>query len=279
MNDTCLIMKQKPYFYTIVLIALLFVSSSYTLGDPPIDPCNSTNKSFVDGEHVVYKIYYNWNFVWLSAGEVNFYVTETKDHYIIEATGKTYRSYEVFFRVNDYYKTKIRKSDLLPVEFERNIEEGGYRFYNRIEFDQEGGTALSFSGRTKETVVAQEYPLETCMHDMLSTVYFLRNMSFDALEERQRFPIEMFIDDKVYPIDIAYEGKGSKKIKGYGKIDAVKVSPEVVAGVVFSTDAKMNIWVSDDENKVPIVIESPISVGSIQAILKSHSGLKYPLGS
>ena len=104
-------------------------------------------------------------------------------------------------------------------------------------------------------------------------------MSFDALEESQRFPIEMFIDDKVYPIDIAYEGIDSKKIRGYGKIDAVKISPEVVAGVVFSTDAKMNIWVSDDENKVPIVIESPISVGSIQAILKSHSGLKYPLGS
>ena len=255
------------------------IFSSFELSDPTIDPCNSTNKSFKDGEHVVYKIYYNWNFVWFSAGEVDFHITETQDNYVVEATGKTYKSYEIFFKVNDYYKTVIDKNTLLPIEFERNIEEGGYRFYNKIEFDQENGTALSYSGKTKESVKAREFKLDNCMHDMLSTVYFLRNMSFNVLKEKQKFPIEMFIDDKVYPIDISYLGEDSKKIKGIGDVDAIKISPEVVAGVVFSTDAKMSIWVSNDENKVPLVIESPISVGSIQAILKSHSGLKYPLGN
>ena len=37
----------------------------------------------------------------------------------------------------------------------------------------------------------------------------------------------------------------------------------------------MNIWVSDDKNKVPLLIESPISVGSIKAVLKSYSGLRH----
>lgn len=262
--------------YFLLLLVFIFNSSFQS---SHIDPCSSVNQSFEDGEHIIYKIYYNWNFVWFSAGEVDFKLTEDADHYIVEATGKTYKSYELFFRVNDYYKTKIDKETLLPVQFERNIEEGGYRFYNRIEFDQEKGTALSFSGKTKEDVTAQFYPLENCMHDMLSTVYFLRNLNFSTFKENDKFPIEMFIDDKVYPIEISYEGEGTKKIKGLGKIDAVKISPQVVAGVVFSTDAKMNIWVSNDENKVPLIIESPISVGSIQAILKSHTGLKHPLGN
>lgn len=264
--------------YLLILFFAVFMSFAFSLEDHNINPCNSKNESFKDGEHVVYKIYYNWNFVWVSAGEVDFRVKETPDTYIIEATGKTYASYELFFKVNDHYKTIIRKKDLLPIFFERNIEEGGYRFYNKIEFNQEKGYAWSYSGKTKETVVAREYKLDNCMHDMLSTVYFLRNMSFSVLKETKSVPIEMFIDDKVYPLDITYEGSEIKKIKGIGKIDAIKISPEVVAGVVFSNDAKMDIWVSNDENKVPIIIESPISVGSIQAILKSHSGLKFPLG-
>lgn len=266
-------MRFKYLFFLLVFV----VGSSFNLGN--IDPCGIENESFADGEHVVYKIYYNWNFVWISAGEVDFKLTETDDHYVVEATGKTYKSYEVFFKVNDYYKTVIDKETMLPVEFERNVEEGGYRFYNKIEFNQDEGEAISYTGRTKENVTAKIYPIEQCMHDMLSTVYFLRNLDYADLASVKSFPVEMFIDDKVYPIEITYEGKARKKIKGIGDIDAVKISPQVVAGVVFTNEAKMSIWVSEDENKVPLIIESPISVGSIQAILKSHSGLKHPLGN
>ena len=36
----------------------------------------------------------------------------------------------------------------------------------------------------------------------------------------------------------------------------------------------MNIWVTDDKNKVPLLIETPISIGSLKAVLKSYSGLR-----
>jgi len=266
------------YIRYIMLLMVFIVTSSFT-GDPvKNDPCDTKNHVFGDGEHAVYKIYYNWNFVWISAGEVRFDITETEEHYIVEAVGKTYKSYEYFFRVNDFYKTTIDKSTLLPVEFERKIEEGGYRHYNRIEFNQNDGTALSFTGKTEDNVTAQEYPIESCMHDILSTVYFMRNMSFDMMDIKDEFPVNMFIDDQVYPIKFSYEGKDEKKVDGIGKVDVFKISPELVGGVVFTNDAKMNIWVTNDGNKVPVIIESPISVGSIQAILKSHSGLKHPIG-
>lgn len=262
----------------IFLFIIFIMSSSFTNQDVHNDPCSTVNSTFVGGEQVVYKIYYNWNFVWFSAGEVVFNITETDEHYIVEATGKTYKSYEIFFRVNDFYKTVIDKETMLPVEFERNIEEGGYRFYNRIEFNQSQGTAFSFSGKSKDEVVAQEFQIDECMHDMLSTVYFMRNMSFATMQKDDSFPVNMFIDDKVYPIQFTYEGQGKKSVKGIGDLDVFKICPEVVAGVVFTNGAKMNIWVTDDGNKVPVIIESPISVGSIQAILKSHTGLKHPIG-
>jgi hypothetical protein len=182
----------KFLFFLLVFI----ISSSFTTAH--VDPCNTENHSFIDGEHIVYKIYYNWNFVWISAGEVDFHITETNDHYVINATGKTYASYSFFFRVNDTYKTILDKKTLLPVEFERTVEEGGYRFYNRMVFNQEAGTVMSYSGKNKDNVKAEEYQIDECMHDMLSTVYFMRNMSFELMNVNDEFPVNMFIDDKVY---------------------------------------------------------------------------------
>jgi len=46
-------------------------------------------------------LYYNWNFVWLSAGEVIFEIKDEGDYYHIDVTGRTYASYEWFCKVRD----------------------------------------------------------------------------------------------------------------------------------------------------------------------------------
>ena len=48
-----------------------------------------------------------------------------------------------------------------------------------------------------------------------------------------------------------------------------------IAGNVFKEDSKMTVWVSDDQNRIPVLIESPVSVGSVKVVLKSYKGLKY----
>jgi hypothetical protein len=73
-----------------------------------------------------------------------------------------------------------------------------------------------------------------------------------------------------------YIGKNaSKNIHGMGKYKTLKFQPDVIAGNVFKEDAKMTVWVGDDENRIPVMIESPVSVGSVKVVLKSYKGLKY----
>jgi len=55
----------------------------------------------------------------------------------------------------------------------------------------------------------------------------------------------------------------------------LKFQVEVVAGDIFKGDQKIYVWVTDDGNKLPILIESPIRVGSVMARVKSVRGLKY----
>lgn len=242
--------------------------------------CQIENSTFQNGEEFVFKIYYNWNFVWLSAGEVVFKVKEEEDQYHLSAHGRTYRNYEWFFSVSDKYDTYVDKETLLPIVSIRDIQEGKYTLYDRIEFDRENSIAKSMRGKTIDQAEMTEYSIESCMHDILSIVYFSRNLNFDSMIEEEKFPIKIFVDKETWPLQVVYKGKEKKKkVKGMGKFDVIKFSPEVIAGNVFNEGTEMNVWVSNDENRLPLLIESPVSVGSIKAVLKSYKGLRHDLSA
>ncbi|MEM8584128.1 MAG: DUF3108 domain-containing protein, partial [Bacteroidota bacterium] len=63
------------------------------------DPCTVDNTAFQAGERLTYKLYYKWNFVWLAAGQVTFAVYDTGNEYHISVDGRTFSSYEWFYKV------------------------------------------------------------------------------------------------------------------------------------------------------------------------------------
>ena len=77
---------------------------------------------------------------------------------------------------------------------------------------------------------------------------------------------------------IRYLGKETISTK-YGKIRAIKIKPLTIKGTIFEGGEKMTVWISDDENKVPVRVESPIIVGSVRLDMTSFSGLRNPMTS
>ena len=251
-----------------------------SVNESSVEPCFMENKTFQGGEELTYKLYYNWNFVWLAAGEVTFKVNDMGGQYHIAVEGRTYKSYEWFFKVRDYYDTYIDKNSLLPETAIRNVSEGKYRLYDEINFDQENNKASSLRGKTKEVATLKEYDVKECMHDMLSIVYYSRNIDFKNYSEGEDFPVKIFMDKEVWPLNVKYKGKQErKKIKGEGRFDTIKFSPQVLSGRVFKEGEEMMVYVSDDQNRIPLLIESPVSVGSVKAVLKDYKGLKYEVTS
>ncbi len=275
-------------FWGINLLAVLLFSFSGThhqdveipdMGEATVAaPCSIENRTFMPGEKIVYRLYYNWNFVWIPAGEVVFRVADNGGQYHISADGRTYSSYEWFYKIRDKYDTFLDKETLLPVVSEKELKEGSYTLYDKTVFHQNKGKAVSTRGRTKSDVKTEEYAIDQCVHDMLSIVYYSRNLDFNQMKAGQQFPIKIFMDTETYPLNVRYLGKEEeKKIKGLGKFNTIRFSPQVVAGEIFKDDDQMQIWVTDDANRVPLLIESPISVGSVKAVLQEYDGLKYDM--
>ena len=237
------------------------------------DFCNTKNTSFKDGEKLTFKVYYNLNFVWINAGNAYFNAKqeELNGHkvYHITGDGKTAKSYEWVYKVNDKYETYIDKETMLPLKFVRNVNEGGFKINQDVTFDHKKGKAISGS---------KTYDMPKCTQDVLSTIYFARNINYNKYHPGDKIPFSMFLDDKVYNLYIKYQGKEKIKTK-MGTFNAIKIVPLLIEGTIFNGGEKMTVWVSDDSNHVPLRINSPILVGSIKVDLVDYGKLRNPFSS
>jgi hypothetical protein len=257
----------------IIFVALFL--SSFVSKDSKISTCGTESIVFQHGEKLVYKIFYNWNFVWIPAGEVEFSVEEKADYFHFKAVGNTYKSYDLFFKVRDRYEAIVRKSDLLPIYSIRDIHEGKYQLYDSLIFHGNKDQIISFRGKSPDNLIDSVYPMKNCAHDILSIIYYTRSLELSELSKGDILPATVFVDKMNWPLEIVIGEKQSNfNVKGLGKFNTIRFSPNVKSGYYFNDKTRMNIWVTDDENRIPVMIESPISVGSVKVILKESHGLK-----
>lgn len=278
-------MMNKIKFTLAFWATVLWWASAFTQAAMPVASLsaksNGNNYAFQPGERLTYKVYYNWNFVWLAAGEVTFEVNEDDRQYHFRAVGNTYESYEWFYQVHDVYNSWTDKNTLLPRYSERSIHEGNYRIFERIQFDQSNRKATVWRAtRRGDPETRTEHGVQERVFDVLSSLYYLRTLDFSDKAAGAEHPFRIFMDQEEYPLRMRYLGKEKNtKIRGLGRFNTMKFQPQVVVGNIFSDDSKMTVWVSDDENRIPLLLETPIAVGSVKMVLKEHKNLKYPLSS
>ena len=231
------------------------------------------NINFSAGEKLTYKVNYNWGLLWVGAGEVSFEIFEEKlfnrDVFHVKGLGHTYVDYDWFFKVRDRYETYIDKKTLLPLKFIRHVREGNYKFDNEIIFKHYKNEAVG----TYKTV-----EISKGVQDVLSAIYKTRTIDFNKYKKGDRIKMNLFLDNKVYPIHITYLGKEKVKTK-LGKFNCIKFKPLLIEGTIFKGGDKMTVWASDDANRIPIRVESPIVVGSIKVDLIDYKGLKHDLSA
>ena len=231
------------------------------------------NTAFSQGEKLTYKVYYALAGAYVPAGEATFNTTLEKfggkDTYHVVAEGKTFSFYDKFYRVRDRYETYIDTSTLQPYKFIRDVNEGGYKTYENITFVKSAGTAVTTQG---------VYKVPPCVQDVLSAIFYARNINFDHYKKNDTIPFYMFLDRKVWPLHIRYLGKETIRTH-YGKFHAIKFRPLLIKGTMFEGGEKMNVWVSDDPNHIALRVESPITVGKVSVDMTMYHNLRYDLSS
>ena len=178
-----------------------------------------------------------------------------------------------FFKVEDYYESYFDEKTGAPYKFIRNINEGGYTKNIEIDFDHEQKTASVLDKKKKET---NDFSIESNVHDLVSCFYFLRNYyPKNGLAVNEAFDINMFFDNENYVFRLKYLGKETIESK-FGKVNCLKFRPVVQSGRVFKEQESVTLWISDDNNRLPIRLQADILIGSIKADLERFKNLKHP---
>jgi len=235
--------------------------------------CGLRNLAFLEGENITFNVFYSVIGLYVNAGSANFTVTaeqlNNKPVYHVVGSGSSNPSYDWIFKVRDRYESYIDTATLQPLKFIRDINEGGFKKYENVTFNHQTNAAVTTNGVFK---------VPNCVQDVLSSIYYARNIDFSKYREGDKIPFTMFLDNEVYNLYIKYLGKEVIKTK-YGKFNAIKFKPLLVKGTLFDGGEKMTVWVSDDANHIPLRIESPIVVGSVKVDMMQYRNLRYPLSS
>jgi len=255
-----------------ILISIILLTSwvKLTAGD---DFCGMSNKAFKPGEVLTYNVFYAVAGIYVNAGTATFSLTQEKVSnipcYHVVGEGRTNSGYDWIFKVRDRYESYFDTANLQPLKFIRNVDEGGYKKVENVTFNQQTNTAITNGGVFK---------LPNCVQDVLSAVYYARNIDFSKYKPGDKIPFSMFLDNEVFDLYIRYMGKETVKTR-YGKFRAIKFKPLLVKGTIFEGGEKMTVWVSDDPNHFPLRVESPIVVGSVKVDMMGYRNNRYPLTS
>ena len=243
--------------------------------------CNINNVAFTSGEEINYIVSYNWGWIWIDAGAVVFKTKQAKvnnkDVFHIIGAGKTFSYWDWFFKMRDLYQTWVDTIDLKPVKYNRDIVDGGYYIKVDYDFNREKNLVYSASERTRKPFKRDTIEITSCTYDVLSIIYYARNIDYDAYKVNDTIPVNVIMDNEVFNIFFRYKGKEKKKVKDFGTFDCIRFGVFLVEGDLFEEGEDMDVWVTDDKNKIPVLIESPILVGSVKARIVGIKGNRNPV--
>jgi hypothetical protein len=196
-------------------------------------------------------------------------------------SGRTTKFFDVFFKVREYFESVFTREGLRPLKFVRDTHEGGYEARNTYlyRWDVPEPVIAAEVYTSKMGQQSMELPLTPCTYDLPALFFFARNMDIENVEPGKKYPMTFAIDEEVYNVYFILYGRETIKVKGLGTVKTIKFAAKLLEGEVFKGEEDMTIWISDDENRLPVYFEAPLRVGVAAGRMSGCEGLKHPFTS
>lgn len=225
------------------------------------------------GEQMEYKVHYGF----VNAAEAIMRIkpqlekTQNKECYHVEIAGKTVGMFDLFMRVRDKFGTYIDKDLLVPRKFYRQIEEGKYRKHEIVDFDIENSLASVKKYDDKKEVWNKSEEFETYQdaQDLVSGYYYLRTLDFNNYTKGDTINLSVFFDDENTNFQMLYLGRESVKTK-IGRYNAIVISPIMPENKLFDGQDAIKVWLSDDQDKIPLKVKAQMFIGAIEIDIKKY---------
>lgn len=252
----------------------------------PVRSVLEEDLAFCAGERLQFTMHYEWGIINSDVGRATVQLDTLtlggEKAFRCIVLGSTTKLFDLFFKVREDFRSWFTTDGLRPLRFTRDTREGKYVAVNEYNYVWDGTADPYISADVYSSSSGRRYldlPLDECTYDLPALFFLARNMDFDKVIPEVRYPMTFAIDDDVYNVYFILHGREQKKIKGLGTVNTIRFSAKLLAGNVFTGEEDLTIWISDDDNRIPVLFEAPILVGTASGRLDGWLGLKHPFSS
>jgi hypothetical protein len=260
----------KPMKYLMILAAL--GSMSFHLGDKEQFAFrNHKNTAFNTGEELSFRVHYGW----INAAKIEIKVDpgivkiDGRSTYHITAKGKTNASFDWAYKVRDHFETYLDSQSMAPLKYFKSVQEDNYKDVDLVFYDHE----KKFLRGKKKNMEMPAY-----VQDIVSSLFYARTINFSNAYAGKTFPLDVYLDQKIYNLKFKYLGKEVINTD-VGKVNCIKLRPQLVVDRVFKDEDDMTVWITDDANRIPVRVQTDIWVGSLKVDITGYKNLKNPFSS
>lgn len=261
------------------IIFLLLCSAFLVKKESTIHP-NIDQNSISKGEVLEYKV----NFGLFTVGKAQMriypgnYNINGRGCYRMDIFGKTSGAVDWVAKVDDNWGAYIDTLSLLPHLTYRKIQENNYRKHEIVKFDHRTNMieAKVMDKHTGEFKEPEYYQAPDNIRDMIGGFLYLRALDYDSYTPSDTIVIDAFFEDQIYEFAIRYEGKEEVKTK-VGDFNAIKLVPIMPDNKIFAGKNSISVWLSDDQNRIPLKVQADMFIGHAGVELISFEGIKNGL--
>lgn len=168
-----------------------------------------------------------------------------------------------FYYVNDYAESKIEYGK--PKHFKLVQAEGKYRGNKETIFDYNQKEIIFINHLKNNTIYHKG--IDKVFMDVLSGFFYLRTLPINLKES---VSIDIFDSNKFTTVQVQPIKEEKIELSNKKEIDAIVIKPLLDTEGLFKRKGDIIIWLSKDESKIPLKIETKVPVGRVTAELKEY---------
>lgn len=241
--------------------------------------CTAENTAFCPGEDLSYDLFFNWKFIWVSAGSATMNIKHTKwegkPAYKAHLITRTSDRLDRFFMMRDTLQSIVTE-DMSPCYYKKAANEGGRYYVDEVWYSYpEGKTHLSQRFQNRDGVVTEKaYDASKCIYDMMSMMLRARSFQVEGMRSGDKLHLPMADGQKVEDITLIYRGREDFRMKSNGVVYRC-----LVFSFVEYPEGKekevVTFYISDDKNHIPVRLDLFLRFGVAKAYLSKSKGLRH----
>jgi hypothetical protein len=269
-------MNRKTYLIIFPLLFVLLLSPAAMNGQ-----CKIENNAFVSGEKIVYDLYFSFGILNARAGKGSLSVTDANyrgvNAYKTVMTLNTSGLVGNIYSVNDTLTSFVDK-DLRPLLFTKEAAEAKDYSVERQAYTYHEGNGVSIRAlrtwngeeRFDETVTTDK-----CTYDYLSVLSYVRNIDYTGMQPGDRTFIQFISGRRPVQMFVNYMGTSSIKANNGKRYEVIDITMTIQDDAFTNQKEALKASLTNDENRLPVVIDTHLKKGVVRAVLKDVSGLRH----